>query len=93
MQSGLHIPISCHIYGKTRKPWVQARVQLKVIGAWTETYPDTVMVRLGTTHMLTLYLFRAIHRIHKWQTQGKNGCLVMKGGIAGETKIASDDFQ
>ena len=83
MQSGLHIPISCHIYGKTRKPWVQARVQLKVIGAWTETYPDTVMVRLGTTHMLTLYLFRAIHRIHKWQTQGKNGCLVMNGGIAG----------
>ena len=72
-----------------RKPWVQARVRLKVIGAWTETYPDTVMVRWGTTHMLTSksldshYLFRAIHRIHKWQTRGKNGCLVMKGGIAG----------
>ena len=41
-QSGLNIPIGCHIILETRKPWVRARVQLTVIGPWTETYPDTV---------------------------------------------------
>ena len=49
------------------------------------------MVWLGTMHILTSKsldspdLFRTIHRIHKWQTQGKNWCLhvVMKGGVAG----------
>ena len=25
-----------------RKPWVQARVLLKVIGAWMKTYPEAV---------------------------------------------------
>ena len=59
------------------------------------------MVQLGTMHILTWKslvspdLFRTIHCIHKWQTRGEKWCLhvVMKGGVAGYTKIANEDFQ